>query len=85
MMSRDKMLSAQEYMKAWIACCGRFDLEDVCDRAGVLRELVFVRQALLEQLDDPGMFELEYDMYSEARSRETCSDWLKELTERYFS
>lgn len=88
-MTISKTERAAGYLAAYIRTNGRFDLQDVADRAGVGKELAFVTQDILELLEDKGyLFDLE-DLYLEQEAKETVklplvSDWLKELTNRYF-
>ena len=88
-MAQGKLKTAQGYIRAWIANGGRFDLNDVADRMGVTLELNFVRDALLEILDDEELFDIDFERFLEEKASKEkkfpCSDWLKELTDRYFS
>ena len=89
-MTISKTERAAGYLAAYIRTNGRFNLQDVADRAGVGKELKFLTQDILELLEDKDyLFELE-DMRLRQEAREAAkaplvSDWLKELTSRYFS
>ena len=89
-MTTSKIERAAGYLAAYIRTNGRFDLQDVADRAGVGKELEFLTQDVLQLLEDKDyLFELE-DMRLRQEAREVAkaplvSDWLKELTSRYFS
>jgi hypothetical protein len=87
-MSTTKLQLAQGYLRAWIANRGGFDLDDVADRQKCTAELKFVRNALFEILEDEQLFEVDYEIYLEEqktdKSGNLISDWLKELTDRYF-
>ena len=82
-----KINKAAGYLAAYIRSNGRFDLKDLADRAGVSDELAFVTNDLLEVLeDDIYLLDLE-EAYEEAQPEKKAgpvSDWLKELTDRYF-
>jgi hypothetical protein len=82
-----KINKAAGYLAAYIRSNGRFDLGDLADRAGVSDELAFVTSDLLEVLeDDIYLLDLE-EAYQEAKQEQKAgpvSDWLKELTDRYF-
>ena len=88
-MTISKTERAAGYLAAYIRTNGRFDLQDVADRAGVGKELAFVAQDILELLEDKAyLFDLE-DLYLQEEAQEAAklplvSDWLKELTGRYF-
>lgn len=88
-MTTSKTERAAGYLAAYIRTNGRFDLQDVADRAGVGKELEFLTQDILELLEDKDyLFELE-DMRLHREAQEgskahLVSDWLKELTSRYF-
>ena len=88
-MTISKTERAAGYLAAYIRTSGRFDLQDVADRAGVGKELEFLTQDILELLEDKDyLFDLE-DMRLHQEAREAAkpplvSDWLKELTSRYF-
>ena len=82
----EKFQKATDYMAAWIRTGGRFDLDELCDRTGCTKELEFVRSDLLELLGDQSYTEDAYEIYREetAPVQPLCSDWLGELTQRYF-
>ena len=88
-MTTSKTERAAGYLAAYIRTNGRFDLQDVADRAGVGKELAFLTQDILELLEDKDyLFDLE-DLYQHQEAKEAVklplvSDWLKELTDRYF-
>jgi hypothetical protein len=82
----ERFQKATDYLAAWIRTGGRFDLNDLCDRTGCTKELEFLRNDLLELLADKTITAEAYEIYSRenAPKEPLCSDWLKELTERYF-
>ena len=84
----DKFEKANGYLAAWIRSNGRFDLNDLADRAGVRKELDYIRNDLLEMLDDREIMAEAYEIYHDQQyvnKPGLISDWLKELTDRYFA
>jgi hypothetical protein len=73
-------------MAEWIRSNGRFDLNDVADRAGVLPELEFLKKEYCELLyDDLNNAELEvfFDAQQEKAAVKKGS-WFRELLDRWF-
>lgn len=82
----EKFQKATNYLAAWIRSGGRFDLDDVCDRTGCIKELEYLRNDVLELLGDQAITDEAYENYNyeNAPKEPLCSDWLRELTNRYF-
>lgn len=84
----EKFKKANGYLHAWIKSNGRFDLNDLADRAGVSAELEFVRNDVLALLEDETCISEGYEIFCDEQAikeKPFITDYLLELTKRYFS
>jgi hypothetical protein len=83
----DKFKRANDYFHAWIKSNGRFDLNDLADRAGVSAELDHIRKDVLALLEDETCVAESYEIFCEEKAvqeKPFVTDYLLELTKRYF-
>lgn len=83
MATADNMIRASHFLGEWINSAGRFDLNDVADRAGVLPEVEFLKDEIYELLyDDLNAIELA-EVFEERRAQ--AVDQTEDLFSRFLA
>ena len=75
-------LKAAELLKGWLRNPCRFDLYDVADRGGILREVQYLQRELINLLDDELNTVEMYEFFVEEQeaSKPQPTSWLGYLT-----
>ena len=78
----EKFMKAAQLLRNWLRNPCRFDLYDVADRGGILKEVQYLQYQLLDLLDDDINVTEMYEFFVEEQQQQAKEpiSWLEYLT-----